>query len=424
MSGDDPARSFPESDFRMWVNRPRGNTLHRAGVVVKSGAQVMKTVELSHYGNLETTEVRKRELRCRTFDKRQSSNIDFDTADPKNTWFCENDEIERLLAFLHSDVARTGRYQVVDTNSPGAALLELLETNEVNAQALVDALVRNCNVEQIVSLLANNDLGLSAAQSAVVGRRRELVARLRQLVDNPASTETQVQKLIGNAYWIFGGRYVGVAERRSLMMLDQYDIPLLGSDGTLHIVELKGPSIEHLITWHRNHWITGPEVHRAASQAMSYLRSLDEDGLGLSKKFENELGQHYDMSRVFATVVIGHSARHRPARAAKMSLHARCASTTPVSTGSRSLPTTISSTAQSELLPSRTTPRTPCRQPHNQPMTLGDRPLARTPGARRRQRRVGTTSRHSRRQAGTFLAMRHSLAASGTKTFGREAQLP
>jgi len=47
---------------------------------------------------------------------------------------------------------------------------------------------------------------------------------------------------------------------------------------------------------------------------MSYLRSLDEDGLALSKKFENELGQHYDMSRVFATVVIGHSDRHRSLR--------------------------------------------------------------------------------------------------------------
>lgn len=318
LSSDDPARSSPESEFLVWINRqPRGTMLHRAGIVVKPGPQAMKTVELSHYGDRQTGEVRTRELRFRTFDKRTMSDLDFDSADPKKTWFCENDEIERLLAFLHSDVARSGRYQVIDTDSPGAALLKLLETHEVDAQALVDALVRNCDIEQIVSLLAKNDLGLSAAQSAVVRRRRELVTRLRQLVDNPASTETQVQGLIGSAYWIFGGRYVGVAERRSLTMLDQYDIPLLGSDGTLHIVELKGPSIKHLITWHRNHWIAGPEVHRAASQAMSYLRSLDEDGLALSKKFENELGQHYDMSRVFATVVIGHSDHHRPTRAAR-----------------------------------------------------------------------------------------------------------
>jgi hypothetical protein len=30
--------------------------------------------------------------------------------------------------------------------------------------------------------------------------------------------------------------------------------------------------------------------------------------------FRNELGQSYDMSRVFATVVIGHSDHHRPAQ--------------------------------------------------------------------------------------------------------------
>jgi hypothetical protein len=41
-------------------------------------------------------------------------------------------------------------------------------------------------------------------------------------------------------------------------MLDQTDIPLMGSDGTLHIVELKGPSIERLIIRHRNHWIPAP----------------------------------------------------------------------------------------------------------------------------------------------------------------------
>jgi hypothetical protein len=56
--------------------------------------------------------------------------------------------------------------------------------------------------------MAGSDLGMSAAQSAVLNRRRELVTQLRQLVDNPASTETQVQNLIGDAYWIFGGRYV------------------------------------------------------------------------------------------------------------------------------------------------------------------------------------------------------------------------
>jgi hypothetical protein len=305
--------SEPEAAFRIWVNGPRGRRLKHRGAVIKAGRDVMKTVELAHFGSQNDEIVRNRTLRFRTFDVRGNKEVDFEHEMPeKNTWYCEDQEIERLLAFLSSEVARTGRYQVVDVDSPAAAVLELLASNEVDPRDLVDALVRSTNVEQLVTLLANSDAGMSGAETAVLERRRALVAQLRMLVDQPISTETQVQRLIGNAYWIFGGRYVGVAERRNLTMLDQTDIPLLGADGTLHIVELKGPSVEKLIMRHRNHWIVGPAVHEAVAQAMNYLRSLDEQGLGLSTMYSNELGQNYDMSRVFATVVIGHTNHHRP----------------------------------------------------------------------------------------------------------------
>lgn len=273
----------------------------------------MKTAELFHFGGQNGGEVRNRTLRFRSHDLRGSKAVDFDddTSD-KNSWFCQDEEIEKLLAFLNDEVTRTGRYQLIDVESPGATLLKLIASNEIDPQSLADAVMQQANIEQIVTLLARSDAGMSAAHTAVLERRRELVVQLRQLVDAPNSTETQIQNLIGSAYWIFGGRYMGVAERRNLAMLDQTDIPLLGSDGTLHVVELKGPSIDRLIVRHRNHWIVGPAVHEATAQAMNYLRSLDESGLALSRMFSNELGQNYDMSRVFATVVIGHSDHHRP----------------------------------------------------------------------------------------------------------------
>ncbi|WP_157187300.1 Shedu anti-phage system protein SduA domain-containing protein [Nocardia vinacea] len=316
MSGTASDSADPEAGFLMWLNGSRGPQLGQRGAVIKKGRDVMKTVDLSHYGNPADGEIRKRTLRFRTIDVRGNRAVDFDDGKTdKNAWFCENDEIEKLLAFLHTDVARTGRYQVVDIDSPGAALIDLLQSSEVDPQVIVEALVRHANIDQIVSLIASSDIGMSAAQSAVLESRRNLVAQLRQLVDSPGSTETEIQRLIGNAYWVFGGRYVGVAERRSFIALDQTDIPLLGADGTLHIVELKGPDIDKLIVRHRNHWIVGPAVHEATAQAMNYLRSLDEHGSGLSTMYNYELGQKYDMSRVFATVVIGHSDHHRPADA-------------------------------------------------------------------------------------------------------------
>lgn len=117
-----------------------------------------------------------------------------------------------------------------------------------------------------------------------------------------------MQRAMGEQYWLFGGRYVGVADRRNLTVLDSLDVPLLGADGTLHIVELKGPNVPGLVRRHRSHLVVGVEVHQATSQAMNYLRSLDEQGATLSTTYRNEYGRDVDMQRVFATVVIGHPA--------------------------------------------------------------------------------------------------------------------
>jgi Domain of unknown function (DUF4263) len=170
---------------------------------------------------------------------------------------------------------------------------------------LVSWLVHYGDIGELGRSLAASDGGLSVAQSAVVTRRRELVAKLQSLIKDPVKTETDIQRLIGDAYWIFGGRYVGVAKRH-LIPLDEHDILLLGADQTLHIVELKGPNTPTLVRSHRNHWIVGNAVHEAVGQAMNYVRAFDELGASQSTYYQNELGQQYDMRRVFATVVIGH----------------------------------------------------------------------------------------------------------------------
>jgi hypothetical protein len=307
-TGGEPYES--QDAFRVWVSQqPQGEGhMGLRGAVIKQGRDVMKTVTETNYGDKATGEIKKRELRFRTHGRHKDGQPgwDFDEPDPKTTWWCENEEVERLHSFLQADVARTGRYRVVDTDSPSGIVLGLLRNGDVDSQALTEALVRHGNVGELVGLLAASDEGLSAARSAVVARRRDLVTKLQTVIQDPTKTETHVQRLIGAAYWIFGGRYVGVASRRNLIPLDQHDIPLLGADGTLHIVELKGPSIPKLVRTHRNHWIVGDDVHEAVGQAMNYVRAFDELGAGLSTHYRNELGQEYDMRRVFATVVIGH----------------------------------------------------------------------------------------------------------------------
>jgi hypothetical protein len=275
--------------------------------MLKEGPLVAKIVTVADYGDRDSEAVSKRELCFRTVPRR-ADGFGYDFDKPRTRWACENEEVEKLLAFLHSEVATTGRFRIIDTESPLATLIGLVDAGGIDARGLVDGLAQRGDLGAVVAALAATDEGLPAAEGALISQRRGLVARLREMAGNPRTTETDLQRVMGDAYWLFGGRYVGVAERRNLAPLDQHDIPLLGADGTLHIVELKGPNIPNLVRKHRNHYIAGTEVHEATSQAMNYLRTLDETGATLTTTYRNEFGVDYDMRRAFATVVIGHPA--------------------------------------------------------------------------------------------------------------------
>ena len=98
--------------------------------------------------------------------------------------------------------------------SAEAAIVEVLRSGVVNADDLVRLLGRDGGVDILAAALAQSEFGLSAAETAVLARRKALIADLAALVANPDATETDVQRLMGNE-WLFGGRYVGVADRRT-----------------------------------------------------------------------------------------------------------------------------------------------------------------------------------------------------------------
>ena len=307
MSDHGGSLSDGEAAFKDWIDRQLHNDSYFGSryEVIKPGPRAMKTVVMTNYGDKSTGELIRRKLRFRTFERDESGSWNFDNPDSKTTWWCENAEIDRLVAFLHSEIAAAEHYRLVDTESPDGIVLNLLRRGDISPETLAKALVRHGDLRQLVTQLAASDEGISVAQAAVLVKRKHLIATLREMVQNPSTTETDVQRVVQDACWIFGGRYVGVAERH-LMPLDQHDILLLGADGTLHIVELKGPNVPKLVRRHRNHLIVGSDVHEAVSQAMNYIRTFDENGASASTNYRNEYGHDYDMRRVFATVVIGH----------------------------------------------------------------------------------------------------------------------
>ncbi|WP_167406351.1 Shedu anti-phage system protein SduA domain-containing protein [Amycolatopsis thailandensis] len=161
------------------------------------------------------------------------------------------------------------------------------------------------DVAGVVAGISSVDSGRVAVDFDVIQRRRQIVAELRQLILNSNTTETEIQKMIGKRYWIFGGQYVGVLERRQIITLDEYDVPLICADRSIHIIELKRPK-HKLVREHRNHQIVSNEVHEAVAQCMNYVRGFDELGAAHQTYYHNELGLDLDFRRARGTVIIGH----------------------------------------------------------------------------------------------------------------------
>jgi hypothetical protein len=188
------------------------------------------------------------------------------------------------------------------------AIKQTRRRSGLDAVKFGEMLAQRDDLHQVMSGLTSTPAGLSAAESAVIRQRRQVISNLHELALNPGVDEPKLHAEIGDRYWLFGGQYVGVADRRTLVPLDEYDIPLVCADGSLQLVELKRPDSK-LVRKHRNHLIPSNEVHEAVSQCQNYLRSLDEMGASLRTLHHNELGLDYDYRRARGTVVIGHQDR-------------------------------------------------------------------------------------------------------------------
>lgn len=187
---------------------------------------------------------------------------------------------------------------------------ELRARHPVDPVTFGQMLAGRDDLGKVVLGITSTPEGLSAAEAAVIHHRRRLVSRLRALALADDTNETKMHEALGTNYWIFGGQYTGIA-KRSLMQLDQHDVPLVCADNSLHVVELKGPE-NKIVRKYRGHLIVATEVHEAVSQCMNYIRSFDDMGATLQTVHHNELGLGHDYRRVRATVVIGHQDRGLP----------------------------------------------------------------------------------------------------------------
>ncbi len=272
---------------------------------LKQGPRAFKSVSHAKYGDPETGELKKTALRFAKYAQGPEGGFEFDC--PEETFNLENEEISLLAAFLTSPEIGAGCYEVVEGGSEVSALIDRIESSGLEPDHIARLLTAVGTPEALSEALLAAETGVSAAEMAVLSARRQKLATIRELCESATATETAMQAEIGSVYWLFGGRYAGVLPRRNLALLDEVDIPLVRTDGTIQVVELKGPVIPDLVVRHRNHLIVGKHVHEAVAQAMNYLRSLDEQGPQVERALR-DIGIGIGTRRAFATVVIGHPA--------------------------------------------------------------------------------------------------------------------
>jgi Domain of unknown function (DUF4263) len=138
----------------------------------------------------------------------------------------------------------------------------------------------------------------AAAQQA---RYRGAAAELRAMMDEPNRDEQEYQTWFELHPWVFGTEYLRRIPARQIDIESKVDIVLLSADGYVDVFELKKPSETVLAGPSRHTYYAAAPVSQALSQAMHYLRLMNENRLRLEEAWGKLV------FRPRAIVVIGRS---------------------------------------------------------------------------------------------------------------------
>ena len=299
----DGSRPVDGIDFKVRNDFENKRIKKTQAVRLKDGPLVIKNATLLSIGEPDSDEIKKTSLVLRTYGRKkkgEGGGYDFDN--PKSSSNLDDEaEIRALQVLLNEQLPETGVYQALSKDET---------RNEVSRKVLdgeVDAEVMAAFTEAIASdsdaqiLLTQAPFASVLADMVNLARQRSALEALAVVAGDPEKNEHDLQKILQSQWWVFGGSYLNIAQRRSFTALEQLDIPLLRPDGSLHIVELKQAHVPRLLVTDHGKPILGPEVHLAVTQAMNYLNAFDEQRAQILKDMK------VDSHRANVTIVVGHA---------------------------------------------------------------------------------------------------------------------
>lgn len=284
--------------LRAWMKRASSvpGCLWRDGIQLKLHGQSFKSVGLSYYGSDPENP------RSVTLELKESGakpdGVGYDFENPTSRFTLKDDEIDVLRSFLNDKFTEDGYY--VRADSPEMASEVKRQLSEFSPETLADVLAAVSDKLDLVRAIEGTGHANFLADYLTAERKREAITDLEAAVRDPSSAEQRFQAIIEKHPWLFGGQYVATRPERMIVLGDQFDVPLVTADGSIHVVELKRANITNLVKTYRKHLMVGQPVHEAVSQTTNYLRSADENVPGIQYNFG------IDARRISATVVIGH----------------------------------------------------------------------------------------------------------------------
>ncbi|WP_156764856.1 Shedu anti-phage system protein SduA domain-containing protein [Mycobacterium sp. 1081908.1] len=292
-SADMPPEGEPEGGpIKAWSSPGSGMYQHgMQSVQLKTVGNTHKAACLKFYGSDPVTPTHARlEI---TQHRKVLGGFDF-AAPPELKFYLEDDEIRVLKSFLAGQfLPADGYYVRVDSKEMAA------EVAKLSADNLGDVLAAISDKTHLVEAIQASGHADFLADYVTNEKKRVEIGHLETAVWDPDASESVFQRILQRNPWMFGGQYVATGQR-SLVLGEQFDVPLITADGSLHLIELKKATATPIVRKVGTHWMVGGPVHEAVSQTQNYLCSLDEDRHRIKADFGIE------PRRLHATVVIGH----------------------------------------------------------------------------------------------------------------------
>lgn len=301
--GADGSRLPDVVDFRVREGFQNKRVKKAQTVRLKNGPRVIKQATLLSIGDPDSDEIKKTNLTFRAFEKKsRASGGTYDFENPKSSFILNDEkEIRDLQVLLNEQLPETGVYQALDKDETRNDLSKKILSGEIDASTAASFMAAIADNPDAQTVLAKTPFASILADMVSLDRQRAALDGLATVAEDPSKNEHDLQRVLQDQWWIFGGRFIDIAKRRSLTVLEQLDIPLLRPDGCLHIVELKQAHIPRLLVKDHGKPILGPEVHLAVTQAMNYLNAFDEQRANIL------VNMKIDSHRAGVTIVIGHA---------------------------------------------------------------------------------------------------------------------